>query len=294
MAKKNKIYCVYCGKENVLDDNKCSSCKKLLNPKNRPFRDYMVDKLKDKVEGDIQDNIFSLIVEFIKSHLYGFVITCSIIFTAGAIVTSLIDKPSEFEIVDNRPNIISKIEYKGKGLTPEEIVVKYGDALNSGDLKEIRAYELNSFYPELFEELKDKKVEKNGEVKYSFLKNNQLYENSEMVFKMEKEYDVSFYYGAIPKGKYGNYEFVRHPLYIEYGYPDIVYDPNDDKSEAYAFTYSIEFIKVDGDYYISGTQLDPFVSDQHELIFDFFVKYNGDTSKITYKEISKSISEIEG
>ena len=43
------IYCVYCGTENVLENKKCKKCKKKLNPKNRPFRDYMVDKLKDKV-----------------------------------------------------------------------------------------------------------------------------------------------------------------------------------------------------------------------------------------------------
>lgn len=294
MAKKNKIYCVYCGRENVLEDKKCNKCRKKLNPKNRPFRDYMVDKLKGKVSGDIQDNIFSFILEFIKSHLYGFMLTCSIVFTTGVLITNLVNQPNEFETTDTRPNIVSKLEYKGEGLSPEEIVVKYADALNKGDINEIQSYELNTFYPDVFSELKGSQFKKDGVSQFTFLDTNQLFENVAIVFKMERYYDVSIYYGGTIKGKYGNYEFVRHPLYIEYGYPDVVYNSEDDKEEAYAFDYSIEFIKVDDNYYISGTHLDPFISISHEVHYDFFIRNNGDTTKFTYADVLNYIEEIDG
>jgi hypothetical protein len=295
MANKTKIYCVYCGTENILEDKKCKKCKKQLNPKNRPFRDYILDKLKDKVEGDIQDNIFSLIIEFIKSHLYGSVLTCSIIFTVVAGIVSSFDNTSNFDKVSERPFFSVNLEYKGEGLSPEEIVNKYGDALNSGNLKEAKSYELKTFHPDVFEKLKGSNFEKDGIVHFSFVDTNKLLETSAMVFRQEKEYGVSFYYASSPpKGKYGDYEFIRHPLYIEYNYGEIVYSPYDKTHEAYAFDYSIEFIKVDDNYYISGTQLDPLLSIEHEIIYDFFIKYQGDTTKFSYADITKYIDEIDG
>lgn len=291
----NKIYCVYCGTENILEDKKCKKCKKILNPKNRPFRDYMVEKLKDKVKGDIQENIFSLIIKFIQSHLYGTVLTCSVIFTAVAAIGSVLDNSNGIDKVSERPNIVSQITYKGEGLTPEEIVNKYGNALNNGNLKEAKSYELKTFHPDIFENLKGSNFEVNGVAQFSFLDTNKLLENSAMVFRMEKEFYVSFYYASSPpQGKYGDYEFIRHPLYVEYNYGEIVYSPYEKTEEAYAFDYSIEFIKVDGNYYISGTQLDPLLSIEHETIYDFFVKYKGDTTKFSYSDITDYIDQIDG
>ena len=111
---------------------------------------------------------------------------------------------------------------------------------------------------------------------------------------MERYYDVSIYYGGTIKGKYGNYEFVRHPLYIEYGYPDVVYNSEDDKEEAYAFDYSIEFIKVDDNYYISGTEIDEFFTDVQEAIYELFVKYQGDVSKFTIDDVYDYMEEKNG
>lgn len=295
MVKKTKIYCVYCGTNNTLEDKKCSKCKKQLDPKNRPVYDYLKDQLKDKVEGTLQDNIFSLITNFIQTHLYGTVLTCSIIFTVVSGISSIVGNPVEYDTTNKRPVVSVNYEYLGEGLDPKEIVNKYGDALNAGNLKEARSYELKTFHPEIFEELKGSKYTISGVEQFSFLDTNKLLETSGMVFKNEKEYSVSFYYAASPpEGKYKNYEFIRHPLYVEYNYGEIVYSPYDKTAEAYAFDYSIEFIKVDGNYYISGTQLDPLLSIEHEVIYDFFVKYKGDTTKFSYADITKHIDEIDG
>lgn len=286
-----KIYCVYCGTENVLENKKCKKCKKQLNPKNRPFRDYMVDKLKDKVDGDIQENIFSLITKFIQNHLYGTVLTCSVVFTVASAVISPFNSSNNFARVEERPNIVSQIKYNGGGLTPEEIVKKYGDALNNSDLETIKSYELKTFYPNLYEELKGLNLKVDGVVHYTFLDKNDLYDNSAVLFKMEDHYNVGMYFGSNPKGKYGDYEFIRYPLYIEYSYVDYVDEKGDN---GYAFDYSIEFIKVDGNYYISGTEVDTFISISQQVHHEFLLKYKGDTTKFNIHDVDEYIDKIDG
>lgn len=291
MANKNKIYCVYCGTENFLEEKKCKKCKKQLDPKNRPFRDYMVEKLKDKVKGDIQENIFSLITEFIKSHLYGTVLTCSVIFTIGAGVVCGLDGTNSFDKVEDRPSLSVNLEYKGEGLTPEEIVIKYGEALNNSDLKSIKSYELKTFYPEIYDSLKGSNLEIDGVVHYSFLDKNDLYDDSAVLFKMEDHFDVGAYFGSNPQGKYGDYEFIRYPLYLEYSYVDYVDEKGDN---GYAFDYSIEFIKIDGNYYISGTEVDTFISISQQVHHEFLLKYKGDTTKFNLHDVDSYIDEIDG
>ena len=291
MAKKTKIFCVYCGTENILEDKKCKKCKKQLDPKNRPVYDYLKDKVKDKVEGTLQDNLFSIITNFIQTHLYGTVLTCSVIFTVVAGIIGVGDSTTDFDRENERPFSSVILEYKGEGLTPEEILVKYGDALNNSDLKSVKSYELKTFYPEIYDSLKGANLKNDGVVRYTFLDKNELYDNSAVLFKMEDLYNVGLYFGGNPKGKYGNYEFIRYPLYLEYSYVDYVDEKGD---SGYAFDYSVEFIKVDGNYYISGTEVDTFVSISQQVHHEFLIKYKGDTTKFSYVDITKHIEEIDG
>lgn len=282
---KNKIYCVYCGAENVIEDKKCRKCKKQLDPKNTPFKDYLIDKVKDKVSGDIQENIFNLIINYIKSHLYGFVLTCSIVFAVASGIVSLSNKPVSYELLNERPSIVDDIEYLGEGLSPEEILIKYADAMNEGNIKSIKGYELNTFYPELYNDLTDKKSNK-----YVFLNNNELYDNSDILFKNEYGYQPSIYYGSQPKGKYDNNDFIRYLLEIDYEFPE----PTEDKDDLYAFSYSVEFIKVDDNYYISGSEMDEFFTDLQEAIYELFVKYEGDPTKFTLNDVYDYMEEKNG
>ena len=291
MAKKTKIYCVYCGTKNTLEDKKCSKCKKQLDPKNRPVYDYLKDQLKDKVEGTLQDNIFSLITNFIQTHLYGTVLTCSIIFTVVSGISSIVGNPVEYDTTNKRPVVSVNYEYLGEGLTPEEIVIKYADAFNKGDLKSVKSYELNTFHPDIYNELIGSNLKNNGVVHFTFLNKKDLYKDSSVLFRMENSYDVGLYFGENPKGKYKNYEFIRYPLYLEYSYVDYEDEKGDD---GYAFDYSIEFIKVDGNYYISGTEVDTFISISQQIHHEFLIKYNGDTTKFDLEDVDKYIDEIDG
>ena len=115
MAKNNEhIYCVYCGKENIKSDKYCISCKKELNPKNRPFRDYIKEKVEDKLGGDVQDSFIAIMAGFIKTHLYGTLLTCSIVITAVSVVSNVVNNSIDFEVVNERPAMVIKNEYMGE------------------------------------------------------------------------------------------------------------------------------------------------------------------------------------
>lgn len=106
----SKIYCVFCGTENKVEDKKCSKCKKELNPLEHPFKDYIYNHIKDDLKGKATDSIISLLKNFIKSHLYGSLMTAAIIFTVVAgIVSPKADKPS-YESVAYKPIYITTYE----------------------------------------------------------------------------------------------------------------------------------------------------------------------------------------
>ena len=101
--------------------------------------------------------------------------------------------------------------------------------MNNNELNSIKSYELATFYPDLYSSLKGSNLKKDGVVHYTFLDKNDLYNNSAILFKMEDNYDVGMYFGSNPKGKYGDYEFIRYPLYIEYSYVDYVDEKNNQR-----------------------------------------------------------------
>lgn len=100
----NNEYCIYCGTKNKKEDKKCKKCKKKLNPKDRPLLEYLKSKIKDDLKGNIEDNIINIITKYIKSHLYGFILTCSIIITTTCVITNIIED-NHIEIVTKKPSL---------------------------------------------------------------------------------------------------------------------------------------------------------------------------------------------
>lgn len=84
---KKDIYCVYCGSKNSSEDKNCKKCKKELNPKNHLFKDFLIDHLKDDIEGNIEDSIFALLRKWIISNLYGVGIFSAVLFTGIVIIS---------------------------------------------------------------------------------------------------------------------------------------------------------------------------------------------------------------
>lgn len=86
---KKSLYCVYCGSKNDLDKEFCIKCNKSLHPKNQLFKEFLYNHIKNDLKGKVTDNIFSYLKNFIISHLYGFIMTASIIFTGITIIGAL-------------------------------------------------------------------------------------------------------------------------------------------------------------------------------------------------------------
>lgn len=104
---KNKIYCIYCGKKNNMNDKKCKYCGKLLNEKEHEFIDFILEEAGDKVKGSLFDKIILIMKNLVTKYLYGTILTVSIVGAVGSTIASIIttsnDTPSEdIKVVEDK------------------------------------------------------------------------------------------------------------------------------------------------------------------------------------------------
>ena len=83
-------YCTTCGAANKKSAVICSECKKKILSKHRPFANFLQKRIKDKFTADVTESVFSLIKKFLLSHLYGVVLTVSVIATGTAVMTDTV------------------------------------------------------------------------------------------------------------------------------------------------------------------------------------------------------------
>lgn len=76
-------YCSACGAANKKSATQCCACEKDLNLKGSPFVTYIKDHIKDNLQDTVNENIFSLIKNFLLSHLYGTVLTVCVVATVA-------------------------------------------------------------------------------------------------------------------------------------------------------------------------------------------------------------------
>jgi len=126
----DKIYCVYCGMENKKPNEKCCKCNKKLNPKENLVVDYLLDHVKGDLEGNFEENIIELIINFIKNHLYGAIMTMSIIITGTALISNSMNSTINYDLVSAPP--VSITDYIGEGLEPTDLLKLYIDLLKNG------------------------------------------------------------------------------------------------------------------------------------------------------------------
>lgn len=77
MGKKK--YCTFCGAENRAEDLLCHRCQENLNAEDELLKDFLLDHTKDKLKGNLDDSLRELIMNFLKSHLYGMVFTITLV-----------------------------------------------------------------------------------------------------------------------------------------------------------------------------------------------------------------------
>lgn len=139
--RKKTIFCVYCGSENNSTQKRCNKCHRKINPKENLFLDYLKSHLSNELSENIENKTINIIINYIKSHLYGVILTMSIIIVGStAIVTSLPD----YEIVFERPIIAS--------CTPKKFNNKYSYVYSTKDECVSKG---NESFIEVFENIDD-------------------------------------------------------------------------------------------------------------------------------------------
>lgn len=91
MATKNHPirYCVFCGRENDAAQETCAACGKELYPQENLLEEYLRKEAEEQIKGKIVDSAFDKLKKFLLSHLYGIILTVSVIFTAASAVAAL-------------------------------------------------------------------------------------------------------------------------------------------------------------------------------------------------------------
>lgn len=268
--KNNKQYCIFCGEENKVESKKCTNCKKTLNPKSDLY-EYLKNNIKEEFQNKVTDKFTSVIINYIKSHLYGAILSLSILLTAtsGVIVATNNNKIS---VVSEKPIVINT--YAGLGLNSEEVVKKYVESLINNNLQVAKNLQLDTFYSDLRNEITP-------------------IHRSDVVYEMSTKRDI--YFKDIKGYNIYNASYNEDNLLINNKYPYTVYNIstyycsyNTCKEDNYDFTMItiVEVVEIENNYYINTEAFSAMGISQ---AYPYFVlqKNNGDTSQMNFEEIDE-------
>ena len=85
--QEKSVYCSYCGAYNGTK-NICDSCHKNIYQKRSYFAYFLKKHTLDKFKGDVEDGIISLLKKYILSHLYGTIMTLTVITAVVSMIYS--------------------------------------------------------------------------------------------------------------------------------------------------------------------------------------------------------------
>ncbi len=95
-------YCTECGAANKKSAIYCTECEKKIKSRHLPFSDFLTGHIKSDVKDGVTTSLFSLLKKAIVSHLYGTVLTLSVIATVA--VSALAATPY-IKTVKNQPPV---------------------------------------------------------------------------------------------------------------------------------------------------------------------------------------------
>lgn len=79
-------YCNHCGGANKKSAVQCAECEKKIHTEYRPFYDFLKKHTKEELTDAVTDTIFSYIKNFLLSHIYGTVLSVTIVATTMSAV----------------------------------------------------------------------------------------------------------------------------------------------------------------------------------------------------------------
>lgn len=244
MAKSCKIFCVECGKENKVTAKKCIKCHKNPNPKEHAFKDYVWGKMSSGA----QDEFFKQLKNYILSHLYGIVMSCSLVFTGVAIINNVVSG-NHVDKVTERPTY----EYVGAGLSSKEVVEKYAEAIKENDFTTVYGLQLSKTRSDIYKEImnySDNSSPGFGEKKpikvHTMIKFGDIYFNNDRSFEV---YDAT---DEVSNGNYGDYKYYRYNVVIPFCGNGACMSADGTFEYSFWLTDQVEVVEIDGNSYITG------------------------------------------
>ena len=77
-------YCTHCGAVNQKSATVCQNCEKKILTTYKPFYEFLKRHIKSDLQDKVTDSVYSVLKHYRLSHLYGIVLTISIIATGTA------------------------------------------------------------------------------------------------------------------------------------------------------------------------------------------------------------------
>ena len=100
-------YCIYCGFRLSQSSERCPNCGREQTDKEDLFKEYLLKNTKESIRGEIDDALFTVIKNWLLSHLYGIVLLITVI--AAAVYVSAGRPSVSVETLDleERPAAVS-------------------------------------------------------------------------------------------------------------------------------------------------------------------------------------------
>lgn len=102
-----KIFCIHCGTCNDIKNDICPKCGKKLNEEENLFKDFLTDHIKDDIKGKLQDSVYDTVKGWLLSHLYGCLVTVSLIAVIGTGISAVASRPKK---IMQRPEELRRYE----------------------------------------------------------------------------------------------------------------------------------------------------------------------------------------
>ena len=81
-----ECHCHRCGARIAEGDARCAACGKKQQVKNTSLLDFLIAHTKDDITGKLTDSLYEAIKNFLRSHLFGLVVSLSLVAAAGVTV----------------------------------------------------------------------------------------------------------------------------------------------------------------------------------------------------------------
>lgn len=112
-VKETEIqYCTSCGAANKRSAVWCCECKQKIIVRHRPIVDFLKKRVKGKATGKMTQKLFDLIKDFILEHLYGVILTVSVVattttavITATPYIEEVTTPPFEKVVISEEPEV---------------------------------------------------------------------------------------------------------------------------------------------------------------------------------------------